>query len=158
MIIASITAYKTLLAIHILAAVLWVGGGATLQVMGRIARRSGDRERMNQFSKDAAYIGPRLYAPLSIILLLVGFPLVDKAGYELSDTFISIAFAGWIVSFLIGILYYARADRKREAIVASEGVGSDAFLASYAQVARVNVIELTILVLVVLDMAIKPGL
>jgi uncharacterized membrane protein len=158
MIIATITTYKLLLAVHILAAVLWVGGGATLHVMGRIAQKSGDRERMNQFSKDAAYIGPRLYAPLSVILLLVGFPLVDKAGYEMSDAFIGIAFAGWIVSFLIGILYYSRADKKREAIVASEGVGSDAFLASYKQVAMVNSIELTILVLVVLDMTLKPGL
>lgn len=158
MIIATITTYKLLLAVHILAAVLWVGGGATLHVMGRLARKSGDRQRMNQFSIDAAYIGPRLYAPLSIILLLVGFPLVDKAGYDMSDTFISIAFAGWIASFLIGILYYSRADKKRAAIVETEGVDSDAFLASYDQVARVNSIELLILVLVVLDMALKPGL
>jgi len=158
MIIATVTAYKLLLAVHILAAVLWVGGGATLHVMGRIAQKSGDRERMNQFSIDAAYIGPRLYAPLSIILLLVGFPLVNKAGYDMSDAFIGIAFAGWIASFLIGILYYSRADKKRAAIVASEGVESDAFLASYQQVAMVNSIELLILVLVVLDMAIKPGM
>ena len=158
MILATITAYKLLLAVHILAAVLWVGGGVTLHVIGRLAQKSGDRERMNQFSKDAAYIGPRLYAPLSVILLLVGFPLVDKAGYEMSDAFISIAFAGWIASFLIGILYYSRADKKREAIVASEGLGSDAFLASYKQVAMINSIELTILILVVLDMTLKPGL
>ena len=158
MIIAAITTYKLLLAIHILAAVLWVGGGATLHVLGRIAQKSGDRERMNQFSKDAAFIGPRLYAPLSIILLVVGFPLVKKAGYQMSDAFVSIGMAGWVISFLIGIVYYSRADKKREQIVSAEGVESDAFLASFKQVASVNMIELTILVLVVLVMALKPGL
>ena len=158
MIPASVTfsGYTVLLAVHILAAVLWVGGGATMHAFGRFAEKSGDRNRMNQFSIDAAFIGPRFYAPLSILLLAVGIPLVDKAGYEMSDMWVSIGFTGWIISFLIGILYYSRADKRRAAIVESEGVESEAFLAGYHQVARVNIIELTILLLVVIDMAIKP--
>ena len=155
--LATIDGTSILLAVHILAAVLWVGGGATLHAMGRLASKSGDRERMNQFSKDAAFIGPRFYAPLSAVLLIAGIFLVDKAGYEMSDAFVSIGFTGWIISFLVGVIYYARADKRREAIVASEGVQSDAFLASYAQVAKVNMIELTILLLVVIDMTLKPG-
>lgn len=149
--------YTVLLAVHVIAAVLWVGGGATMHAFGRIAERSRDRNRMNQFSIDAAFIGPRFYAPLSVLLLAVGIPLVDKAGYDMSDTWVSIGFTGWIISFLVGILYYSRADRRRAAIVASEGVESEAFLASYHQVARVNTIELTILLLIVIDMAIKPS-
>ena len=128
-----------------------------MHAFGRLARKSGDRERMNQFSKDAAFIGPRFYAPLSAVLLIAGIFLVKKAGYEMSDAFVSIGFTGWIISFLVGVLYYPRAGKRREAIVASDGLQSDAFLASYAQVAKVNMIELTILLLVVIDMALKPG-
>lgn len=159
MIPASVTfsAYTILLTVHIVAAVLWVGGGFTTHAFGRLAEKSGDRNRMNQFALDAAFIGPRFYAPLSILLLAVGIPLVDKAGYEMSEAWVSIGFAGWIISFLVGILFYPRADKRRAAIVASEGVESEAFLASYHQVARVNMIELTILLLVVIDMAIKPS-
>ncbi len=159
MILASVTlsGYTVLLALHILCAVLWVGGGATLHAMGSLAAKSGDRDRMNQFSIDAAFIGPRLYAPLSAILLVAGIFLVDKAGYDMSAPWIGVGYAGWIISFLIGVLYYPRADKRRAAVVAAEGVGSDAFLASYRQVMHVNTIELTILLLVVVDMAIKPS-
>ena len=159
MILASVTlsGYTVLLALHILCAVLWVGGGATLHAMGRLAEKSGDRERMNQFAIDAAFIGPRLYAPLSGVLLIAGIFLVDKAGYDMSEPWIGVGYAGWINSFLIGVVFYARADKRRQAIIAAEGTGSDAFLANYHQVARVNMIELTILLLVVIDMAIKPS-
>lgn len=158
MITASITlsGYTVLLALHIACAVLWVGGGFTMHAFGRIAQKSGDRVRMNQFAIDAAFIGPRFYAPLSILLLVFGSFLVDKAGYEMSATWVGIGWAGWIISFLIGILYYSRADKRRAQIVETDSIGSDAFLASYRQVQRVNTIELTILLLVVLDMAIKP--
>ena len=151
-----ITGYTVLLAIHILCAVLWVGGGATLHAMGRLAQKSGDRRRMNEFSQDAAFIGPRFYAPLSLALLVAGIFLVDKAGADMSDLWVTLGFTGWIASFLIGVLYYPRAGRRREEIVASEGLDSPAFLDSYRQVANVNLIEMTILILVVIDMALKP--
>ena len=159
MITATITlsSYTVLLALHVLCAVLWVGGGAMLHGMGRLAEKSGDRNRMNQFAIDAAFIGPRFFAPLSVLLLVFGLLLVDKAGAEMSDPWVSIGTIGWVISFLIGILFYPRADRKREAIVAGQGIESEAFLASYHQVARVSMFEVTMLLLIVIDMAIKPS-
>ncbi len=152
-----ISGYTVLLTIHMLCAALWVGGGVTLHALGRMALGSGDRERMQQFSLDAEKIGPRFYAPLSLLMLAAGIFLVDKAGAEMSALWVNLGFAGWIVSFLIGILYYPRAGRKRDAIIASEGKESDAFLAQYVRVANVNLLELTILLLIVVDMTIKPG-
>lgn len=151
------TTYTVLLTLHVVCAVLWVGGGITLHLMGRLAAKSDDRERMLSFSRDADLIGPRFYAPLSALLLLAGILLVDKVGSDFSDTYISLALVGWIISFLIGVLYYPRAARRREAVVASEGVTADAFLAGYRQLMNVNVIEITILLLVVIDMTLKPG-
>lgn len=153
-----ITGYTVLLALHIVCAVLWVGGGITLHVLGRMAAASGDRQRMLQFSRDADWIGPRFYAPLSVLLLVFGVFLVsrDEVGADMSTLWVSLGFVGWLISFLIGILYYSRAAKKRDAIVASEGLESDAFLAQYLRVANVNAIEITLLLLVVIDMAIKP--
>ncbi len=144
------------LMLHILAAVLWVGGGVTLHVLGRVALASGDRQRMLQFSRDANHIGPRFYAPLSIVLLICGFVLVNKENWDMSEPFVSIAMAGWVISFLIGVGYYARAGKQQEAIVEKGGLDSPEFLALYKQVANVNAIETLILVLIVLDMTWKP--
>lgn len=150
--------YDFLLAVHILAAVLWVGGGVTMHVFGRLARASGDRQRMLNFVEESNKIGPRMYAPLSLILLLAGIFLVSKAGYEQSDLFVTVGYVVWIISFLIGILYYGRKGKELEQIVANEGIESDAFLANYQAVANVNTIEIALLLLVVVDMAVKPGL
>src|SRR5215210_5901335 len=151
------TSYTVLLTLHVLAAVLWVGGGVTLHLMGRLAQRSGDRDRMLAFSRDSDVVGPRFYAPLSLLLLIAGILLVDKVGADASTLWIMLGMAGWVVSFLIGVLYYSRAGRRREAIVAAKGAGSEAFLALYRQVLSVNVLEIAILVLVVADMTLKPG-
>ncbi len=152
-----VSTYTVLLALHLLCAVLWVGGSGTLHAMGRIAQKSGDRQRMLQFSKDAEFIGPRLYAPLSLGLLIFGVLLVNNVGYDHSDLWITLAYVGWLSSFVIGVGFYPRAARKRDAILADEGLESDKFLENYVQTATISMVEMTILLLVVVDMAIKPG-
>ncbi|WP_372790340.1 DUF2269 family protein [Paraconexibacter sp.] len=152
-----VSTYTVLLALHLLCAVLWVGGSGTLHVLGRIAQNSGDRQRMLQFSKDAEYIGPRLYAPLSLGLLIFGILLVNEVGYDHSDLWITLAYVGWLSSFVIGIAFYPRAARRRDAILEQDGLESDKFLENYVQTATISMVELTILLLVVVDMAIKPG-
>lgn len=154
---ATVNSTTVLLTLHIVAAVLWVGGGFTMHAFGRLAAKSGDRSRMNQFAIDAAFLGSRIYAPLSIVLLITGVFLADKVGYSLGDPWISIAFTAWLISFLLGVLYYSRADKRRAAVVESEGLDSDAFLASYRQVSNVNTIELTLLLVAILSMTFKPG-
>jgi uncharacterized membrane protein len=149
---------KFFLFLHILAAVLWVGGGVTMHVFGQLARKSGDRVRMLQFARDASWIGPRMYAPLSVVLLICGIVLVNKESLDMSETFVSIGLAGWVVSLLLGVLYYTRAQRKMEAVVASDGLESDGFLAQYRQVMFVNIAEQLMLMLIVFDMTWKPGL
>ena len=86
------------------------------------------------------------------------FLLVSERGYEQSQLWITLAYIGWFTSFLIGILYYSRKGKQLDEIVAGEGIESDAFLANYNAVANVNTFELGILLLVVIDMAVKPGL
>ncbi|MBA3302202.1 MAG: hypothetical protein H0T15_10105 [Thermoleophilaceae bacterium] len=129
-----------------------------MHIFGRMARGSGDRQRMLTFVEESNKIGPRFYAPLAFILLLVGILMVGDRGYEHSQLWITLAYLGWLSSFLIGTLYYSRKGRQLEQIVQNEGIESDAFLANYQAVSNVNVFELTILLLIVVDMAVKPGL
>jgi len=152
-----ISTYTVLLAIHILCAVIWVGGGVSIHIMGRRALASGDRQRMLQFSEEANWVGTRIYAPVSLILLVVGVLLVNVRDYSHGDVWISVAYTAWLISFAIGVGYYGRAAKKRDALIAAEGIDGPGFLATYKQVMTVNTIELTILLLVVIDMAIKPG-
>jgi uncharacterized membrane protein len=148
--------YDLLLAIHLLCAVIWVGGAVTMHIFGRIATRRG-AERQLEFTKDSIAIGNRIYAPLSVILLIAGVLLVEEVGYSYGDVWISIGFLGFLTSFVIGVGYYARAGQQYERIAAGEGPGSPAAEAIYRRTANVNAFELSVLLVVVIVMAVKPG-
>lgn len=148
--------YEFLLSVHLLAAVLWVGGGVSVFIFGRFARLGGP-QRMVDFSREANLIGPRFYAPLSLILLIAGFLLIEETFYEFSELWISLGLAGWLVSFVVGVGFYGPQQKKLDAAVVSDGLDAPAVRQIYDRVMLVNGIELVILMLVVIDMAVKPG-
>jgi uncharacterized membrane protein len=148
--------YEFLLAIHILCAVIWVGGGVTLHIFGRLATKEGP-DRQLVFTEQSIRLGNMLYAPLAFILLIAGVLLVEEVGYDYSELWITFGFIGFLTSFLIGVGYYSRAGKRYAAIAAGEGAGSDSAQSIYRQVAMVNMFELTVLLLVVVAMAVKPG-
>ena len=148
--------YEFLLAVHVLAAVIWVGGGVTMHIFGRLATKEGP-ERQLAFTGESIRIGNMVYAPLSVILLIAGILLVDEVGYSYGDPWITIGFLGFLVSFVLGVGYYPRAAKRYAEVAAGESPGSSAAEAIYERTAVVNMFELTVLLLVVIDMAVKPG-
>lgn len=150
--------YDFLLTIHVLAAVIWVGGGIAMHILGRRVLRRNDPQEIYKFSAEVNTIGMRLYAPTSLVLLVAGILLVNEAGYEFSQAWISIGFLGWIISFLVGIGYYGPQDKKLQALVVAEGPTAPGVVTNVRQALMVNSIEILILVLVVIAMTTKPGL
>jgi uncharacterized membrane protein len=148
--------YEFLLAVHVLCAVIWVGGAVTMHIFGRLATKRG-AERQLEFTRDSISIGNRIFAPLSVILLIAGVLLVEELGYSYGDLWITIGFLGFLTSFVLGVGYYPRAGRQYEQIASAGGAGSPAAAAIYRRTATVNMVELSVLLLVVLDMAVKPG-
>jgi uncharacterized membrane protein len=149
--------YELWLAIHILCAVIWVGGGVSVHVLGRWTVRRGDPERIVAFNRDAVKLGYVFYAPLSVVLIIAGVLLVEEVGYGYGDLWITLGFMGFLTSFVLGVVYYPRAGRRYEQVATGDGPGSPAAQAVYRRTATVNMVELTVLLLVVVDMAVKPG-
>ena len=148
--------YELYLAVHILCAVLWVGGGVSVHILGRWTARSGDPERMVAFTRDATKLANVFYAPLAIILIVAGVLLVEEVGYEYSDLWITLGFLGWLFSLVVGLGFYPQQDRKIEAAVSADGATSEVAQAGIRRILMVNSIEVLVLVLVVIDMAVKP--
>jgi uncharacterized membrane protein len=149
--------YDFLLTVHVLTVILWVGGGVTLHILIRRALKLTDRQQLHERFIEYEWLGNRFYPIFSLILIISGVFLVDEAGFEFDETFITLGFVGWTISFLIGIGFYGREGKKREAIAQAEGVDSASVLASANRTAMVNSFELLILLLVVVDMTTKPG-
>jgi uncharacterized membrane protein len=151
--------YHALLAAHILMVVIWVGGGITIHILIRRARRIAEPSEVVRLVHEANWIGTRIFAPASLILLVLGILLVVEADpiIKFSEFWVNVGFVGFLVSFLIGILYYSRQEKKMDAWVAEGGPSDPRVVANISQVAMVNSFELLILILVIIDMAVKPG-
>jgi uncharacterized membrane protein len=149
--------YELYLAAHILCAVLWVGGGVSVHILGRWVSGEGDPARMIAFNRDAVKLGYVFYAPLALILIVAGVLLVEEVGYEYSDLWISLGFLGWLFSLVVGLGFYPQQSRKIEAAIAAQGATSEVAQAGISRILMVNSVEVLVLVLVVIDMAVKPG-
>jgi len=90
---------------------------------------------------------------LAVLLLLFGILLVGEAGYEHSQLWVSLAYVVWLVSFVLGTAVYPALVKK----VREVGPGTEEGLERVRRLVTLNTIEITLLVLVVVDMAVKPG-
>lgn len=103
----ALTWYEWFKAAHVLASVLWVGGGTTLVVYAILTKRQNTPAEMASFARKAGLIGERFFSPMSFIVLAFGFGLMqnDQSPWSYDQFFVIFALAGWTASTLIGVLF-----------------------------------------------------
>jgi uncharacterized membrane protein len=146
-----------LLTIHVLAAVIWVGGSALLLALGYYLRGRDINTRV-EYTRWTEWLGPRIFAPMSIAVIVAGHLLVNEIGYDFDQTWLHVGQVGWLLSFIIGIAFYPREGKKRERLIEQQGVEHESVAASINRVLTVATVDTLIVVLVVVDMTTKPGL
>ena len=151
------TLYEFLLAIHILAAVIWVGGSFAIQFLAMRSRRRGP-DAFGAFAQDIEWYGQRFNLGASLVLIISAFLLTAEGDWSLGDPWISFAIAVWILSFILGAGYLGpRSKKVGQELVASGGTPTAETQESIRKLFFASRIELVLLLLVVADMAIKPG-
>ena len=142
--------------LHVASAIVWVGGGIMLTIVGIRARGSSNAERLADFGQLLPYAGLRVLPPAVILVLLTGLWLVlTGSEWNLGQLWVIIALVGFGGAFLIGVLYLSRTagDLERAASTDLEAARTAVgrWLAGYGVV-------LAILLVVVWDMVVKPGI
>jgi uncharacterized membrane protein len=150
----SYTIYK---ALHVMAIVIWVGGDVTLTTLGIVFERRGDNATLAALGKLGAWIGPRVYTPAAFAVFAFGAALVQKGGSGWSVLWIDLGLAGWAIATGVGVLFVGpelgRIDRAAEA----HGPESDEVVRRVRRLFTVFRFDTVILILVVLDMTVKPA-
>jgi uncharacterized membrane protein len=153
--LATITTYQIYLSIHILAAVIWVGGALAVQLFAIRAVRSNDNEQLVAITTDIEFIGTRLFIPASLVLVVFGFLLVGKGDWDY-QFWIVFAICVWLASFIAGVAYLGPESGRISKAFAKDGPDSAEGQARVRNIFLISRIELTFLILVVLDMTLKP--
>jgi uncharacterized membrane protein len=148
--------YETLKYVHILAAIVWVGGAFFTQLLGIRASRSSDATAIARTGQDIAVVGGRVFPIASIVLIIAGVLMVIDR-WSFSQAWIAIAFALWLVSLLTGVLYLGPRAARIGQLYAAEGPTSVAGRALMERVFLVSRLELVSFAVIVFLMVFKPG-
>jgi uncharacterized membrane protein len=150
--------YEWLLFFHIAAAIVWLGGGVAIQVLAVRANRTDDTARMVAIAHEAEWFGTRVFLPSSLLVLVLGIILTLDGPWDFGQTWIVLALIGYGLSFVTGAAFLGPESGRIGKLLAAEGPDSPAVQARIQRIFLVARIELVLLYLIVLDMAVKPGL
>lgn len=115
------TSYELWLFLHIAAVALWLGGAVVAQVFGALAKRSGDPARSAAFGQDMTKLGPWVFMPSSLVVLVTGIALVEDGNWDWSEPYILLGLLGWAFVSFAGFGYVNRQMQALGARMASEG-------------------------------------
>lgn len=144
--------YRTLLLVHILAGITWVGGGIVIQVTQRRAFRSGGRLALDRVRQDLAWTDTWLAIPAPLLVVGSGVAMVlTNPGWRFSQTWVWMAVAIIVLyeglAFTVGARLYRQIESGlREPERADPG----------ASLIRVGDGLLVLLVVLVVLMVFKP--
>jgi uncharacterized membrane protein len=158
MVAATITTYQWFLAAHILAAVLWVGSAFMIQVLTMRATRANATEQMAYLAGEVEWYGTRFLVPFSLLVVVFGFLLLHESHglYDLGKTWVAIGFGIWIASFLTGAGFLGPESGRIGKLLEEKGPDSPEYRQRLSRIFLISRIELVLLILVVVDMTIKP--
>jgi uncharacterized membrane protein len=145
--------YQTFKALHVLMAIVWIGGAFIIQLFAFRILRENDDQRLAKFTRDVEFIGMRTFVPASLILVVLGFVLMHKGGWQY-HFWVIFALVVWALSVVSGAFYSGRVGRLIE-----ERGGVDAEIRRRIEHLILHSrAELVLIALVAIDMVLKPGL
>jgi uncharacterized membrane protein len=146
--------------LHVLSAIVWIGGSIVLTILaGRVAR-SSDPARIVAFGADAEFVGKRIFAPASGLLLItgVGATITTYGAEGFKKLFIALGVVGWIAVAGIGGGLIGPLSGRLERLLADSGPSDPDVAKISGRIERLNRLELVLFLLLVADMTFKPGL
>jgi uncharacterized membrane protein len=150
-------AYNVYKALHVAFAVIWVGGGVAITVIGLLAQRASDPRELAVIVKYAEKLGQRVFTPSGVIVFAFGVAMIEKGNLGWGVFWLDFALVVWAVSFLTGALYLGPTAKKMHlAYEASGGEETPTITALQKQVLSVIRFDAVLLLLIVVDMVAKP--
>ena len=151
--------YELLKLIHVLGAITWVGTSIEQQLVGARAMASNQRGRLAHFVDEAEWVGVRIMTPAAIFVVIAGVLMVIESGWNFSDNWILIGIVGlFVLTSLNGMVFLTPQTKKLKPLMAERGEDDAGVQALVKRVTLASRIDLLILIAVVADMIIKPGL
>ena len=153
---ASSSWYATFKAVHVGFAVIWIGGGFLLTILGVIAERQNDPAQLAAIAKQAALVGQKLFSPSAGIVLLAGIAMMINTNWGWEHFWITAGLVGFASTFVTGIAVLGPRSHRVDELIRTVGVEAAETQAAIKQLLLIARFDVAVLLLVIVDMVVKP--
>jgi uncharacterized membrane protein len=150
------TWYTFFKSVHVITAVIWVGGAAMIQAYAFRILGTGDGRRQADFAKDTEVVGMRVFMPTSLILFLAAIGMMVNLGWSWSQNWIVLGVIAFGLSFALGAGFLGPEGGRIAALIEQEGPDSPAVQARIRRILTISRCELIVLLTVIVNMVVKP--
>lgn len=148
--------YELLLYVHILSAVVWVGGSVYVQLLALRVTRSSDPHELPRLGRHIEAIGTWAFMPAAVLILLTGAVMTVQA-WRFEQLWIAVSIGLWVVSAVAGALYLAPRSKRAAELFEAEGPESPDGRALTRRLFLVSRLELVSFAVIIGLMVFKPG-
>jgi uncharacterized membrane protein len=142
---------------HVVAVTVWVGGGAALGVLGALTERARDPRALTNLVHQVARIGPWVFTPASLVTLGTGIGLIATGHIGYDHFWIDFALVVWALSFLTGLLFLGPTSGRLSLLIPERGLGDSQTARALSTLLRIARLDTAMLLLVVVDMVVRPA-
>jgi uncharacterized membrane protein len=142
--------------IHVLFAVVWIGGGALLTILALAAERKQDPMELVTVARQAAFVGEKVFAPAGLVVFLMGIAMMLNTNWGWGKFWIVAGLIGYALTFVTGIAVLAPLAKKTHASVEANGPTHPETLALVKRIMLIVRFDVAMLLLVIADMVTKP--
>jgi uncharacterized membrane protein len=150
------TWYTLFKSVHVLAAVVWVGGAFVTQFFAFRVLRSPDRARQADFAADVEWIGTRIFMPASVVVFLAAIGLMVNGGWSWGELWVVYALIVYAMSFAVGAGFLGPESGRIAKVIREEGPASPNATARIRRILAYSRVELILLLGVIWAMVVKP--
>ena len=150
------SAYAALLFVHIVCAVIWVGGAFAIQVLAFLVSRTGDQLELARLMRYFELIGSRVFVPVAILLFIAGAAMTLQA-WSFGRIWIAASVALWVLSAVAGAVYLGPRAKRVGELFNTEGPSSEAGRSLMNRMFLVSRLELGSFAIIIALMVFKPG-
>jgi uncharacterized membrane protein len=153
---ASSSWYFAFKAVHVVFAVVWVGGGMLLTILALIAERRNDPEELQTIAHWAALVGQKLFSPSAGIVLAAGIAMMINTNWGWEHFWIVFGLLGFASSFVVGVTVLSPMAKRVDGLLQTAGPRAPETQAAISRILLIARFDVAVLMLVVVDMVVKP--
>jgi len=148
--------YSLFKAVHVLGAVIWVGGGVTIMIHAIRGQRAYKPEDIVTVAKQAAFMGEKVFAPVGLVTFLMGIAMMINTSWGWGHFWIIAGLIGYASTFIVGVAILSPLAKKIDESAEKNGPTHPETIALINRIMLIGRFDVAILMLVVLDMVTKP--